>query len=64
MKFALILVIIIGIVSLLSTILIARSVETNYGKSTKRNMTNLTASYIVVLIGSLIGIVWYAIVAL
>ncbi|HWO97845.1 MAG TPA: hypothetical protein VNM45_16210 [Bacillus sp. (in: firmicutes)] len=64
MKFALILVVVIGVVSLLSTIVIARSVETNYGKSIKRNMVNLTAIYIILLLGLLIGVVWYAIVAL
>ncbi len=64
MKFALVLVVIIGIVSLLSTIIVARNVEANYGKSTKRNVTNLSAIYIALLLGLLIGVTWYAIVVL
>ncbi|MFC3883503.1 hypothetical protein ACFOU2_08280 [Bacillus songklensis] len=64
MKFAFLLVITIGVVSLLSTIFVARNVEANYGKSTKRNVTNLSAIYIVLLLGLLIGVTWYAIVTL
>ena len=61
MKIALMFVIAIGIVSLLGTILVAKNVEANYGKSTKRNTINLTAIYVIVLFGSLIALVSYVI---
>lgn len=64
MKIALILVIMIGLISLLGTIFVARNVEANYGKSAKRNTINLTAIYAVVLLGSLIALAWYAIAVL
>ena len=60
MKVALILVIMIGLISLLSTIFVARNVEANYGKSTKRNTINLTAIYAVVLLCYFIVLAWYA----
>ncbi|KFN01487.1 hypothetical protein D0U04_06630 [Bacillus clarus] len=62
MNFAILLVIVIVIVSLLGTVLVARNVEENYGKSTKKNVTNLSAIYIVLLLGLLIGVTWYAVV--
>ncbi len=49
MSFAISLVVIIVIVSLFGTVLVARNVEENYGKSTKRNVKNLSAIYIVLL---------------
>lgn len=61
MKIAYALVAIIGIIGLISTFLLAGSVETNYGKSTKRNVTNLTAIYAVLFIILLAGAVWYAV---
>lgn len=64
MKIALIIVILIGIISLFGTIFVARNVEANYGKATKRNTINLTAIYVVVLLGSLIALAWYAIAVL
>ncbi|WP_027410445.1 hypothetical protein [Anoxybacteroides tepidamans] len=64
MKIAMILVVIVGVASLLGTILAARTVETNYGKSIKRNIKNLTMIYVVVIVGLLAGLLWYAFVAL
>ncbi|PEY41234.1 hypothetical protein CN354_05335 [Bacillus cereus] len=64
MKFAISLVIIIVIVSLLGTMLVARNVEDNYGQSTKQNVTNLSAIYIVLLLSLLIGVTWYAVAVL
>ncbi|ANB57073.1 putative membrane protein [Anoxybacillus sp. B7M1] len=64
MKFAIMLVLLIGVVSLIGTILVARTVETNYGKSIKRNIGNLTIIYVILILGLLIGLVWYAFVAL
>jgi cytochrome c biogenesis protein ResB len=60
MKLALILVVIIGLLSLLGTIAAARNVESNYGKSSKRNTVHLSAIYIVVLLGSVIALFYYA----
>lgn len=64
MKFAILLVIIIVIVSLLGTVFVARNVEENYGQSTKQNVTNLSAIYRVLLLGLLVGVTWYAVAAL
>ncbi|PEI83450.1 hypothetical protein CN679_26880 [Bacillus pseudomycoides] len=64
MKFAIPLVIIIVIVSLLGTMLVARNTEENYGQSTKQNVTNLSAIYIVLLLSLLIGVTWYAVAVL
>ncbi|PED05488.1 hypothetical protein [Bacillus pseudomycoides] len=64
MKFAISLVIIIVIVSLLGTMLVARNTEENYGQSTKQNVTNLSAIYIVLLLSLLIGVTWYAVAVL
>ncbi|MEN1934261.1 hypothetical protein AAIE21_01370 [Paenibacillus sp. 102] len=64
MKFAISLVIIIVIVSLLGTMLVARNVEDNYDQSTKQNVTNLSAIYIVLLLSLLIGVTWYAVAVL
>ena len=50
MSFAISLVVIIVIVSLFGTVLVARNVEENYGKSTKRNVKNLSAIYILLLL--------------
>ncbi|EEM13679.1 MULTISPECIES: hypothetical protein [Bacillus] len=64
MKFAISLVIIIVIVSLLGTMLVARNMEENYGQSTKQNVTNLSVIYIVLLLSLLIGVTWYAVAVL
>ncbi|ALC51754.1 MULTISPECIES: hypothetical protein [Bacillus cereus group] len=61
MSFAISLVIIIVIVSLFGTVLVARNVEENYGKSTKRNVKNLSAIYILLLFVLLAGVTWYAV---
>ncbi|QKH10174.1 hypothetical protein FOC93_30380 [Bacillus cereus] len=61
MSFAISLVVIIVIVSLLGTVLVARNVEENYGKSTKRNVKNLSAIYILLLFVLLVGVTWYAV---
>ncbi|MEC3193403.1 hypothetical protein [Bacillus cereus] len=61
MGFAISLVVIIVIVSLFGTVLVARNVEENYGKSTKRNVKNLSAIYILLLFVLLAGGTWYAV---
>ncbi|HEF1901473.1 TPA: hypothetical protein R9Y97_000715 [Bacillus cereus] len=61
MSFAISLVVIIVIVSLFVTVLVARNVEENYGKSTKRNVKNLSAIYILLLFVLLAGVTWYAV---
>ncbi|BCD00737.1 hypothetical protein PDR31_13190 [Bacillus cereus] len=61
MSFAISLVVIIVIVSLFGTVLVARNVEENYGKSTKRNVKNLSAIYIILLFVLLAGVTWYAV---
>ncbi|MGR5996874.1 hypothetical protein ACT7DF_09835 [Bacillus cereus] len=61
MIFAISLVVIIVIVSLFGTVLVARNVEENYGKSTKRNVKNLSAIYILLLFVLLAGVTWYAV---
>ncbi|ALZ60465.1 MULTISPECIES: hypothetical protein [Bacillus] len=61
MNFAISLVVIIVIVSLFGTVLVARNVEENYGKSTKRNVKNLSAIYILLLFVLLAGVTWYAV---
>ncbi|MES5939954.1 MULTISPECIES: hypothetical protein [unclassified Bacillus cereus group] len=62
MSFAISLVVIIVIVSLFGTVLVARNVEENYGKSTKRNVKNLSTIYILLLFVLLVGVMWYAVV--
>ncbi|MCP3740771.1 hypothetical protein [Rossellomorea sp. BNER] len=54
MKISYILVIIIGIISIASTLFIAGKGDENYSGSTKRNTTNLTLIYVVVITLSLI----------
>ncbi|ASK15845.1 TPA: hypothetical protein ACTZ5S_001548 [Bacillus cereus] len=61
MSFAISLVVIIVIVSLFGTVLVARNVEENYGKSTKRNVKNLSAIYILLLFVLLAGVTWYVV---
>ncbi|MFB6647390.1 hypothetical protein [Bacillus toyonensis] len=62
MSFAISLVVIIIIVSLFGTVLVARNVEENYDKSTKRNVKNLSTIYIILLFVLLVGVTWYAVV--
>ncbi|GAB6613742.1 hypothetical protein COE20_06415 [Bacillus cereus] len=62
MSFAISLVVIIVIGSLFGTVLVARNVEENYGKSTKRNVKNLSTIYILLLFVLLVGVTWYAVV--
>ncbi|MGE1128710.1 hypothetical protein FC699_25980 [Bacillus wiedmannii] len=62
MSFAISLVVIIVIVSLFGTVLVARNVEENYGKSTKRNVKNLSTIYIILLFVLLVGVTWYVVV--
>ncbi|PFV84168.1 hypothetical protein COL05_06260 [Bacillus sp. AFS059628] len=62
MIFAISLVVIIVIGSLFGTVLVARNVEENYGKSTKRNVKNLSTIYILLLFVLLVGVMWYAVV--
>ncbi|MGR9634740.1 cytochrome c biogenesis protein ResB [Bacillus cereus] len=62
MSFAISLVVIIVIGSLFGTVLVARNVEENYGKSTKRNVKNLSTIYIILLFVLLLGVTWYAVI--
>lgn len=62
MIFAISLVVIIVIGSLFGTVLVARNVEENYGKSTKKNVKNLSTIYILLLFVLLVGVTWYAVV--
>ncbi|HDX9621832.1 TPA: hypothetical protein ROY26_000896 [Bacillus anthracis] len=62
MSFAISLVVIIVIGSLFGTVLVARNVEENYGKSTKRNVKNLSTIYIILLFVLFVGVTWYAVV--
>lgn len=62
MIFAISLVVIIVIGSLFGTVLVARNIEENYGKSTKRNVKNLSTIYILLLFVLLVGVTWYAVV--
>ncbi|AJH72097.1 hypothetical protein ABEX41_24710 [Bacillus tropicus] len=62
MIFAISLVVIIVVGSLFGTVLVARNVEENYGKSTKRNVKNLSAIYILLLFVLLLGVTWYAVI--
>ncbi|MCX9102572.1 hypothetical protein OKT77_23890 [Bacillus anthracis] len=62
MSFAISLVVIIVIGLLFGTVLVARNVEENYGKSTKRNVKNLSTIYIILLFVLLVGVTWYAVV--
>ncbi|MCI0766110.1 cytochrome c biogenesis protein ResB [Bacillus sp. TL12] len=64
MKFAILFVIIIVIASLLGTVFVTRNAEENYGQSTKQNVKNLSAIYIVLLLSLLIGVTWYAVAVL
>lgn len=56
MKIAIIIVIILGIAALIGTIMIAGKGDANYREKTKRNSTNLTLIYAVVIILSLIAV--------
>jgi hypothetical protein len=51
-----VLVIIILLISLVSTLLIFGKSDENYSSSAKRNATNLTLIYVVVIFFSLIGL--------
>ncbi|WP_144531920.1 hypothetical protein [Bacillus paranthracis] len=62
MSFAISLVVIIVIGLLFGTVLVARNVEENYGKSTKRNVKNLSTIYIILLFVLLVGVTWYAVI--
>ena len=62
MSFAISLVVFIVIGSLFGTVLVARNVEENYGKSTKRNVKNLSTIYIILLFVLLVGVTWYAVI--
>jgi len=56
MNIMLALVIIILSISIVSTLLIAGKGDENYSKSTKRNTTNLTMIYVVIITISLIAL--------
>jgi cytochrome c biogenesis protein ResB len=64
MELAIGLVIIIGIVSLISTLLIAGKGDKDYRNAVKRNTSNLTWIYVIVILISLIAvgvyISWFA----
>ncbi|MET3697557.1 hypothetical protein SAMN05877753_106155 [Bacillus oleivorans] len=56
MNFAILIVILIGVVSLILTLLVAGKSDKNYTESTKRNTMNLTVIYAVVIILSLVAV--------
>jgi cytochrome c biogenesis protein ResB len=56
MELAIGLVIIIGIVSLISTLLIAGKGDKDYRNAVKRNTSNLTWIYVIVILISLIAV--------
>ncbi|MFB9758910.1 hypothetical protein [Ectobacillus funiculus] len=64
MTFAIILVTIISVISLLGTILVSRNVDTQYGKSIKKNLTNLSLIYLLLFVILLVGITWYIVIVL
>ncbi|MFP3123095.1 hypothetical protein OH784_10080 [Ectobacillus funiculus] len=64
MTFAIILVAIISVISLLGTILVAGNVDTQYGKSIKKNLTNLSLIYLLLFVILLVGITWYIVIVL
>ncbi len=49
MKILISLVIIIGVISLIGTLLIAGRGDSNYSSATKKNTTNLTLIYVVII---------------
>ena len=56
MRIMYVLIIILLIISIVSTILIAGKGEDHYGRSTKKNFTNLTFMYVVFIIVGIIGL--------
>lgn len=59
MKFALALVIIILILSLVGTIALLGKSDENYKSSSKQNTIRLTLIYLVVILAALGGLTWY-----
>ncbi|MCM3587496.1 hypothetical protein M3182_17305 [Mesobacillus maritimus] len=59
MNFAIILVIIIVVLALIFTVLLAGKGDETYRQDTKRNATNLTAIYTIVILLSLIAVAIY-----
>jgi len=49
MKILMSIVIIIGVISLIGTLLIAGKGDSNYSSATKKNTTNLTLIYVVII---------------
>ncbi|RFB13637.1 hypothetical protein DZB84_16900 [Bacillus sp. HNG] len=62
MKTLMILVIIIGIISLIGTLLIAGKSDSNYSSATKRNTTNLTLIYVVIITLAVIALGIYIVI--
>ncbi|RBW67460.1 hypothetical protein [Bacillus taeanensis] len=60
MKLAFVLVTIICVGALLGTIAVAKTVDTNYGKSTKKNLSRLSVIYVFLILFLLIGVGWFA----
>ncbi|MCC3355954.1 hypothetical protein [Bacillus sp. REN16] len=61
MKILMILIVIIGIISLIGTLLIAGKGDSNYSSATKKNTTNLTLIYVVIILLSVIALAIYII---
>lgn len=59
MKFAMALIIIILIASLVGTLALLGKSDDNYNTSTKQNTLRLTGIYFVVILGALGGLAWY-----
>lgn len=59
MKILITLVIIIGIISLIATLLVAGKGDANYSSATKKNTTNLTLIYVVIILLAIIALAIY-----
>lgn len=59
MKFAMALIIIILIGSLIGTLLLTGKPDENYKGSAKQNTIRLTAIYVIIILAALGGLAWY-----
>jgi cytochrome c biogenesis protein ResB len=59
MKFAMALIIIILVASLIGTLVLTGKPDENYKGSTKQNTIRLTAIYIIIILVAIGGLAWY-----
>ncbi|MEH7385477.1 hypothetical protein V7147_08725 [Bacillus sp. JJ1521] len=59
MKILIALVLIIGVISLIATLLVAGKGDANYSGAAKRNTTNLTLIYVVIILLAVIALAIY-----